>query len=104
MDIIQTVMVKELTELATPRQVAEYLGLKNPETVRVWVRQGRLRAIRPGGRSIRIERRMLERFLAASMDAPPSYRVRQRAPKVVRRVSTSTAIKAASFEAEKVSD
>jgi excisionase family DNA binding protein len=75
-----TVTVTSLPEIATPRQVADYLGLRNSETIRVCVRQGRLHAIRPGGRGIRIERRELERFLANAIDVRPTYKRRTGRP------------------------
>lgn len=75
-----TVTVTSLPEIATARQVADYLGLRNPETIRVWIRQGRLQAIRPGGRGIRIERRELERFLVNAIDVRPTYKRRTGRP------------------------
>lgn len=51
--------------LLTVRDVAERLR-SNPETVRRWVRQGVLRAFRPGGTKLgyRISEAELERFLS----------------------------------------
>jgi len=62
--------------LLTVREVAERLR-SSPETVRRWLRQGRLRGFRPGGTKLgyRVPESELQRFLALSQpadDRPPS--------------------------------
>lgn len=55
-------------ELLTVQQVASRLKL-NPETVRRWLREGRLRGIRFGGSGgYRIPQSEVERFLAQRME------------------------------------
>ena len=51
--------------LLTVREVAERLR-SSPETVRRWLRQGRLRGFRPGGTKLgyRVREAELQRFLA----------------------------------------
>ena len=53
--------------LLTVREVAERIR-SSPETVRRWLRQGKLRGFRPGGTKLgyRIPEAELERFLSAS--------------------------------------
>jgi excisionase family DNA binding protein len=57
--------------LLTVREVAERIR-SSPETVRRWLRQGKLRGFRPGGTKLgyRISEAELERFLAASGRPP----------------------------------
>ena len=53
--------------LLTVREVAERIR-SSPETVRRWLRQGKLRGFRPGGTKLgyRVPEAELERFLSAS--------------------------------------
>jgi excisionase family DNA binding protein len=46
----------------TPSQVADELGFQ-PNTVRNWIRQGELSAVRIGPRKLRVHRSELRRFL-----------------------------------------
>ena len=61
--------------LLTVREVAERLR-SSPETVRRWLRQGKLRGFRPGGTKLgyRVPESELQRFLhnAGGEKAPPS--------------------------------
>ena len=61
--------------LLTVREVAERLR-SSPETVRRWLRQGRLRGFRPGGAKLgyRVPESELQRFIASqsSDDQPPA--------------------------------
>lgn len=62
--------------LLTVREVAEHLR-SSPETVRRWLRQGRLRGFQPGGTKLgyRVPESELQRFLAQSHDpdgSPPT--------------------------------
>jgi excisionase family DNA binding protein len=60
--------------LLTVREVAERLR-SSPETVRRWLRQGKLRGFRPGGTKLgyRVPESELQRFLrvAGEAKAPP---------------------------------
>jgi excisionase family DNA binding protein len=53
--------------LLTVREVAERLR-SSPETVRRWLRQGKLRGFRPGGTKLgyRVSESELQRFIATS--------------------------------------
>ena len=53
--------------LLTVREVAERIR-SSPETVRRWLRQGKLRGFRPGGTKLgyRVPEAELDRFLSAS--------------------------------------
>ena len=53
--------------LLTVREVAERLR-SSPETVRRWLRQGKLRGFRPGGTKLgyRVSESELQRFIASS--------------------------------------
>ena len=53
----------------TVQQVSEELNI-NPATVRVWIRQERLRAVR-AGKGFRVRRSELERALGAQASAGP---------------------------------
>lgn len=56
----------------TPTQVADELGFQ-PNTVRNWIRQGELLAVRIGPRKLRVDRSELRRFLQSHdelADAP----------------------------------
>lgn len=59
--------------LLTVREVAERIR-SSPETVRRWLRQGKLRGFRPGGTKLgyRVSEQELERFLAQADEGPPS--------------------------------
>jgi excisionase family DNA binding protein len=61
-------------QLLTVREVAERLR-SSPETVRRWLRQGKLRGFRPGGTKLgyRVSEQELQRFLrvAGERDTPP---------------------------------
>ncbi len=62
--------------LLTVREVAERLR-SSPETVRRWLRQGKLRGFRPGGAKLgyRVPESELQRFIALSQsaeDQPPA--------------------------------
>lgn len=46
----------------TPEQVAKILQT-NPETIRRYVRTGKLKAVKLGGKFIRIEKRDFDRFI-----------------------------------------
>jgi excisionase family DNA binding protein len=63
--------------LLTVREVAERLR-SSPETVRRWLRQGKLRGFRPGGTKLgyRVPERELQRFLARSDKARARTAVR----------------------------
>ena len=58
--------------LLTVREVAERIR-SSPETVRRWLRQGKLRGFRPGGTKLgyRVSEAELMRFLAAMRETPP---------------------------------
>ncbi len=58
--------------LLTVREVAERIR-SSPETVRRWLRQGKLRGIRPGGTKLgyRVPESELQRFLASLSDDQP---------------------------------
>ncbi|OGE14936.1 hypothetical protein A3B39_02945 [Candidatus Daviesbacteria bacterium RIFCSPLOWO2_01_FULL_37_10] len=55
-------MDKNNPQLYTPEQVAKILQVK-AESVRRYVRSGQLKAIKLGGKFIRIERRDLDKFI-----------------------------------------
>ena len=57
--------------LLTVEEIAQRLGA-NVETVRRWLRQGRLRGVRPGGTKLgwRVSERELARFLSGEDTAP----------------------------------
>jgi excisionase family DNA binding protein len=61
--------------LLTVREVAERLR-SSPETVRRWLRQGKLRGFRPGGTKLgyRVAESELQRFLRSAQgdESPPS--------------------------------
>ncbi|HEY1296398.1 MAG TPA: helix-turn-helix domain-containing protein [Chloroflexota bacterium] len=62
--------------LLTVREVAERVR-SSPETVRRWIRSGRLRAVRPGGSKLgyRVPESELHRFIALPRptdEGPPS--------------------------------
>ncbi len=57
----------------TVQQVSEELNI-NPATVRVWIRQERLRAVR-AGKGFRVRRSELERALGAHASSPARPRV-----------------------------
>jgi excisionase family DNA binding protein len=59
--------------LLTVREVAERIR-STPQTVRRWLRQGRLRGFRPGGTKLgyRVPESELQRFLSESGESPPS--------------------------------
>ena len=62
--------------LLTVREVAERIR-SSPETVRRWLRQGKLRGFRPGGTKLgyRVPEGELQRFIhlsQATQDRPPS--------------------------------
>ena len=59
-------------ELLTVAEVAKRMKV-HPETVREWLRTGRMRGYRPGGSKLgwRIRVSEIERFLAASMPDDP---------------------------------
>ena len=54
-----------MSQLLTVRQVAERLGLKSPETVLVWIRAGKLKAIKLPSGAIRVSEAQLEAHLEA---------------------------------------
>ncbi len=58
--------------LLTVREVAERIR-SSPQTVRRWLRQGRLRGFQPGGTKLgyRVLESDLQRFLAQSDEATP---------------------------------
>jgi excisionase family DNA binding protein len=58
--------------LLTVREVAERIR-SSPETVRRWLRQGKLRGFRPGGTKLgyRVPEGELQRFLAESNERQP---------------------------------
>jgi excisionase family DNA binding protein len=58
--------------LLTVREVAQRLR-SSPETVRRWLRQGKLRGFRPGGTKLgyRVPERELQRFLAGAHKTEP---------------------------------
>ncbi len=58
--------------LLTVREVAERIR-SSPETVRRWLRQGRLRGFRPGGTKLgyRVLESDLQRFLSGSDESAP---------------------------------
>jgi excisionase family DNA binding protein len=58
--------------LLTVREVAERIR-SSPETVRRWLRQGKLRGFRPGGTKLgyRVPEAELDRFLAESDQLQP---------------------------------
>jgi len=57
--------------LLTVREVAQQLR-SSPETVRRWLRQGKLRGFRPGGTKLgyRVPENELQRFLREASDGP----------------------------------
>jgi len=59
--------------LLTVREVAERLR-SSPETVRRWLRQGKLHGFRPGGTKLgyRVPEEELQRFLRGASDARTS--------------------------------
>lgn len=58
--------------LLTVREVAERIR-SSPQTVRRWLRQGRLRGFQPGGTKLgyRVRESDLQRFLSQSDEATP---------------------------------
>lgn len=54
-------------ELFTPDEVAEIFGVSG-RTVRKWVRDGRLEALRPGRNTIRITRGALVKLVGVPLD------------------------------------
>jgi excisionase family DNA binding protein len=58
-------------QLLTVREVAERIR-SSPETVRRWLRQGKLRGFRPGGTKLgyRVTESELQRFLRESQTPP----------------------------------
>lgn len=57
-------MSNDELQFYTPEQVAKILQV-NPESVRRYVRSGKLKAIKLGGKFIRIEKKDLEDFIAS---------------------------------------
>lgn len=51
-----------MTEYLTAKQIAEALNV-HPVTVRRWIKEGRLKAIRPGSRNYRVAKSDFEAFL-----------------------------------------
>ncbi len=58
-----------LPQFYTPEQVAKILQI-NPESVRRYVRSGKLKAIKLGGKFIRIDKKDLEEFIASMKVGP----------------------------------
>ena len=81
-------------ELVTVAEVAVRIRAK-PETVRRWLRQGRLRGAQPGGRKLgyRIAGEELERFPPTSQRRPATWRedVTQKAAALVRDLAAGLA-------------
>ena len=65
-------MSDELREVMTVEEVAEFLRVKEA-TVTQWIRQGRLKAARPGGPDspYRVRRRIVEAWLVAQEESGP---------------------------------
>lgn len=53
---------KAMSEYLTPREIAQILKV-HPATVRRWIQERRLKAIRPGTRNYRVARTDFEAFL-----------------------------------------
>jgi len=60
-------------KLLSPRQVADALGV-HPETVRRWIRSGKVPAIKATARTIRVRSEVLESLMAQATKSAPKHK------------------------------
>lgn len=60
-------------KLLSPRQVADALGV-HPETVRRWIRSGKVPAIKATARTIRVRSEVLESLMTQATKSAPKHK------------------------------